>query len=53
MRVAADYDVCTLMTSLYDAACLRKTKAAFGKNKLAYKLVRVWMDHKLVYKLAY
>ena len=25
------------------------TKDVFGKNKLAYKLVCVWMDHKLAY----
>ena len=25
------------------------TMAVFGKNKLAYKLVRVWMYHKLAY----
>jgi len=24
-----------------------------GKSKLAYKLVHVWMDHKLAYKLPY
>ena len=35
----------------YGSDLVGKIKAVFGKNKLAYKLVRVWMDHKLDYKL--
>ena len=28
-------------------------KTLFGNQKLAYKLVHVWIDHKPAYKLAY
>ena len=33
-RVAADYDVCTLMESLYDVACLRKTDHIFEHDQV-------------------